>query len=76
MNEGEIMFVKDSGGMPNVPRFGKYYDNIHHYASCRRFNVFRYRLAPKCLVNLVLSSLQQPLRDLILLNNVYMRTPS
>ena len=50
MNKGKIMFVKDSGGMPNVPRFGKFYNNIHRYASCRRINSFRYRLAPKCLV--------------------------
>ena len=44
------MFVKDSRGLPKVPRFGKYCDNIHRYASCKRFSLFSYRLAPKCLI--------------------------
>ena len=27
-----------------------YCDNIHRYASCRGYNLFSYRLAPKCLI--------------------------
>ena len=46
------MFVKDSKGLSTLG-FRNLEDivvNIHRYASCRIFNLFSYRLTPKCLI--------------------------